>query len=102
MQDVQFARASMRRQADKEVRDARWSSYSDIGAAWSGRLWNTPQKPMMSRRHCLFHGRWQTSPGEVCQPRPGRGSTHRVCEEDLTPVRFDVPSSGEGTIVRHL
>ena len=31
--DVQFARSSMKRQADKEVREARWSSYSDIGAA---------------------------------------------------------------------
>ena len=31
--DVQFARTSMRRQADKEVREARWNSYSDIGAA---------------------------------------------------------------------
>ena len=30
---VQFARASMRRQADREVREARWNSYSDIGAA---------------------------------------------------------------------
>jgi hypothetical protein len=31
--EVQFARSSMRRQADREVREARWSSYSDIGAA---------------------------------------------------------------------
>jgi hypothetical protein len=31
--DVQFARSSMKRQADREVREARWSSYSDIGAA---------------------------------------------------------------------
>jgi len=31
--DVQFARSSMRRSADREVREARWSSYSDIGAA---------------------------------------------------------------------
>jgi hypothetical protein len=31
--DVQFARASMRRGADREVREARWNSYSDIGAA---------------------------------------------------------------------
>jgi hypothetical protein len=31
--DVQFARSTMRRQADKEVREARWNSYSDIGAA---------------------------------------------------------------------
>ena len=31
--EVQFARASMRRQADREVREARWNSYSDIGAA---------------------------------------------------------------------
>jgi hypothetical protein len=31
--DVQFARSSMRRQADKEVREARWSAYADIGAA---------------------------------------------------------------------
>jgi hypothetical protein len=31
--DAQFARASMRRQADREVREARWNSYSDIGAA---------------------------------------------------------------------
>jgi hypothetical protein len=30
---VQFARASMRRAADREVREARWNSYSDIGAA---------------------------------------------------------------------
>jgi hypothetical protein len=30
---VQFARASMRRQADREVREARWNSYADIGAA---------------------------------------------------------------------
>jgi len=30
---VQFARSSMRRAADREVREARWSSYSDIGAA---------------------------------------------------------------------
>jgi hypothetical protein len=30
---VQFARASMRRGADREVREARWNSYSDIGAA---------------------------------------------------------------------
>jgi len=30
---VQFARTSMRRQADREVREARWNSYSDIGAA---------------------------------------------------------------------
>ena len=30
---VQFAKASMRRQADREVREARWGSYSDIGAA---------------------------------------------------------------------
>jgi hypothetical protein len=28
-----FARASMRREADREVREARWDSYSDIGAA---------------------------------------------------------------------
>jgi hypothetical protein len=31
--DVQFARTSMRRSADREVREARWNSYSDIGAA---------------------------------------------------------------------
>jgi hypothetical protein len=31
--EVQFARASMRRSADREVREARWNSYSDIGAA---------------------------------------------------------------------
>jgi hypothetical protein len=31
--EVQFARSSMRRQADKEVREARATSYSDIGAA---------------------------------------------------------------------
>ena len=31
--EVQFARASMRRQADREVREARWNSYSDIGSA---------------------------------------------------------------------
>jgi hypothetical protein len=31
--DVQFARSSMRRGADREVREARWNSYSDIGAA---------------------------------------------------------------------
>ena len=31
--EVQFARSSMRRQADREVREARWNSYSDIGAA---------------------------------------------------------------------
>jgi hypothetical protein len=30
---MQFARASMRRQADREVREARWNSHSDIGAA---------------------------------------------------------------------
>jgi hypothetical protein len=30
---VQFARSTMRRQADREVREARWNSYSDIGAA---------------------------------------------------------------------
>jgi len=30
---VQFARTSMRRSADREVREARWNSYSDIGAA---------------------------------------------------------------------
>jgi len=30
---LQFARASMRRAADREVREARWNSYSDIGAA---------------------------------------------------------------------
>jgi Peptidase family M23 len=30
---VQFARSSMRRQADREVREARWNSFSDIGAA---------------------------------------------------------------------
>lgn len=31
--EMQFARSSLRRQADREVREARWSSYSDIGAA---------------------------------------------------------------------
>jgi phage-related minor tail protein len=31
--DMQFAKRSMRREADREVREARWSSYSDIGAA---------------------------------------------------------------------
>ena len=31
--EVQFARTSMRKQADREVREARWNSYSDIGAA---------------------------------------------------------------------
>jgi hypothetical protein len=31
--DVQFARASMRREANREVREARWDSYSDIGSA---------------------------------------------------------------------
>jgi hypothetical protein len=31
--EVQFARSSMRRAADREVREARWNSYSDIGAA---------------------------------------------------------------------
>jgi len=31
--DMQFARSSMRTQADREVREARWNSYSDIGAA---------------------------------------------------------------------
>jgi hypothetical protein len=30
---MQFARASMRRSADREVREARWNSHSDIGAA---------------------------------------------------------------------
>jgi TP901 family phage tail tape measure protein len=30
---MQFARATMRRQADREVREARWNSYADIGAA---------------------------------------------------------------------
>jgi len=30
---MQFARASMRRQADREVRETRWNSHSDIGAA---------------------------------------------------------------------
>lgn len=30
---VQFARTSMARMADREVREARWNSYSDIGAA---------------------------------------------------------------------
>lgn len=30
--DVQFARASMRRQANNEVREARWNSYSDTGS----------------------------------------------------------------------
>jgi len=30
---MQFARSSMRRSADREVREARWNSYSDIGAA---------------------------------------------------------------------
>jgi hypothetical protein len=30
---VQFARTTLRRQADREVREARWNSYSDIGAA---------------------------------------------------------------------
>jgi len=30
---TQFGRASMRREADREVREARWNSYSDIGAA---------------------------------------------------------------------
>jgi hypothetical protein len=28
-----FARANMRRQADREVREARYNSYGDIGAA---------------------------------------------------------------------
>jgi hypothetical protein len=28
-----FLRASMRRAADRELREARWNSYSDIGAA---------------------------------------------------------------------
>jgi len=31
--DMQFARSTLRRSADREVREARWSSYSDIGAA---------------------------------------------------------------------
>ena len=31
--EVQFARTSMKRAADREVREARWNSYSDIGAA---------------------------------------------------------------------
>lgn len=31
--EMQFARASLRRQADREVREARWNSYADIGAA---------------------------------------------------------------------
>lgn len=31
--DMQFARSSMRREADREVRETRWNSYSDIGAA---------------------------------------------------------------------
>jgi len=31
--EVQFARTSIKRQADREVREARWNSYSDIGAA---------------------------------------------------------------------
>ena len=30
---VQFARTSIKRAADREVREARWNSYSDIGAA---------------------------------------------------------------------
>jgi hypothetical protein len=31
--DAQFRRASMRREADRELREARRNSYSDIGAA---------------------------------------------------------------------
>jgi hypothetical protein len=31
--DVQFSRHSMRREADREVREARWNSNADIGAA---------------------------------------------------------------------
>lgn len=31
--DMQFARRTLRREADREVREARWNSYSDIGAA---------------------------------------------------------------------
>jgi len=31
--DMQFARRTLRREADREVREARWSSYSDTGAA---------------------------------------------------------------------
>jgi hypothetical protein len=32
-QAAHFARATMRREADREAREARWDSYSDIGAA---------------------------------------------------------------------